>query len=296
MDDPNVEFTRDVAGALKERAGAQSMMAKHASAQREAMQEACLGALRKALPGASAETCLMALETANWDVDRAHAQVKGRARREEEKKEKKERAERRRRRARRTGGPDRRLHDRRHRAGEFQRRGGAQAGDSGGAGTKGRGVQARDVSAHEERFRRFGESARAGAAEGAEEERVQHGGHGDGGEGEQDTGAGRAGRGEVERSTETLPRASPLALPLVSRQSREKKRVQLASGRQLDEDPPDFPVQQTGSGSANQRSPDSISATVRVSTRAVRTPSAHRRGPASAHQRSPAHGRRTFRR
>ncbi len=76
MDDPNVEFTRDVAGALKERAGAQSMMAKHASAQREAMQEACLGALRKALPGASAETCLMALETANWDVDRAHAQVK----------------------------------------------------------------------------------------------------------------------------------------------------------------------------------------------------------------------------
>ena len=76
MDDPNVEFTRDVAGALKERTGAQSMMAKHASAQREAMQEACLGALRKALPGASAETCLMALETANWDVDRAHAQVK----------------------------------------------------------------------------------------------------------------------------------------------------------------------------------------------------------------------------
>ena len=76
MDNPNVEFTRDVAGALKERAEAQSMMAKHASAQREAMQEACLGALRKALPGASAETCLMALETANWDVDRAHAQVK----------------------------------------------------------------------------------------------------------------------------------------------------------------------------------------------------------------------------
>jgi hypothetical protein len=40
------------------------------------MQEACLGALRRALPGASAETCMMALETAGWDVDKAHAQIK----------------------------------------------------------------------------------------------------------------------------------------------------------------------------------------------------------------------------
>ena len=78
MDNPNVEFTRDVAGALKERAEAQSMMAKHASAQREAMQEACLGALRKALPGASAETCLR--EAANWDVGDARTGRSWRAR------------------------------------------------------------------------------------------------------------------------------------------------------------------------------------------------------------------------
>ena len=69
MDNPNTEYSRDVVGALKERADAPSMMAKHASAQKEAMQEACLGALRRALPGASAETCMMALETAGWDVD-----------------------------------------------------------------------------------------------------------------------------------------------------------------------------------------------------------------------------------
>ena len=76
MDNPNTEYSRDVVGALKERADAPSMMAKHASAQKEAMQEACLGALRRALPGASAETCMMALETAAWDVDKAHAQIK----------------------------------------------------------------------------------------------------------------------------------------------------------------------------------------------------------------------------
>ena len=76
MDNPNTEYSRDVVGALKERADAPSMMAKHASAQKEAMQEACLGALRRALPGASAETCMMALETAGWDVDKAHAQIK----------------------------------------------------------------------------------------------------------------------------------------------------------------------------------------------------------------------------
>ena len=76
MDNPNTEYSRDVVGALKERADAPAMMAKHARAQKEAMQEACLGALRRALPGASAETCMMALETAGWDVDTAHAQIK----------------------------------------------------------------------------------------------------------------------------------------------------------------------------------------------------------------------------
>ena len=36
MDNPNTEYSRDVVGALKERADAPSMMAKHASAQKEA--------------------------------------------------------------------------------------------------------------------------------------------------------------------------------------------------------------------------------------------------------------------
>ena len=52
------------------------MVEKHAEAQKEAMQEACLGALRRAVPAASAETCLMALRATKWDVDAAFHQVR----------------------------------------------------------------------------------------------------------------------------------------------------------------------------------------------------------------------------
>ena len=40
------------------------------------MQEACLGALRRAVPSASAETCLMALQATDWDADAAFHQLK----------------------------------------------------------------------------------------------------------------------------------------------------------------------------------------------------------------------------
>ena len=53
-----------------------SMVERHVEAQKQAMQEACLGALRRAMPNVSNETRMMALEQSNWDVETAFLQLK----------------------------------------------------------------------------------------------------------------------------------------------------------------------------------------------------------------------------
>ena len=52
------------------------MMEIHADAQRQAMQEAGLGALRRLVPKASAPTCLSALEATGWDADEAYKHLR----------------------------------------------------------------------------------------------------------------------------------------------------------------------------------------------------------------------------
>ena len=52
------------------------MMEIHADAQRQAMQEAGLGALRRLVPKASAPTCLAALEATGWDADEAYKHLR----------------------------------------------------------------------------------------------------------------------------------------------------------------------------------------------------------------------------
>ena len=71
-----MEYSRYKAGEDDGRAAAKSMVEKHAEAQKNAMQEACLGALRRAMPAASAETCLAALRGTDWDADKAYHQLK----------------------------------------------------------------------------------------------------------------------------------------------------------------------------------------------------------------------------
>ena len=70
-----MEYSRHKDGDPDAR-GSKSMMEKHAEAQREAMQEACLTALRSAVPAASAATCHAALEMFDWNADEAYKQVK----------------------------------------------------------------------------------------------------------------------------------------------------------------------------------------------------------------------------
>ena len=74
MDGQAAFYTRGGLDAPDERGA--SMVARHAAAQKEAMQDACLGALRKAVPNVANETRLMALEATNWDVDAAYLQLK----------------------------------------------------------------------------------------------------------------------------------------------------------------------------------------------------------------------------
>jgi|AntAceMinimDraft_1070359.scaffolds.fasta_scaffold59604_1 hypothetical protein len=69
-------FSRHTQADVDARAGAKSMVELHAEAQKNAMQEGCLGALRRAVPLASAETCLVALQATEWDVDAAYHQLK----------------------------------------------------------------------------------------------------------------------------------------------------------------------------------------------------------------------------
>jgi hypothetical protein len=52
-------YSRHTQADVDARAGQKSMVEVHAEAQKSAMQEACLNALRRAMPSASAETCLM---------------------------------------------------------------------------------------------------------------------------------------------------------------------------------------------------------------------------------------------
>ena len=67
-------YTRGDPNAKDDRG--KSMVERHAEAQKQAMQEACLGALRRAMPNVSNETRLMALESSGWDVETAFNQLK----------------------------------------------------------------------------------------------------------------------------------------------------------------------------------------------------------------------------
>lgn len=69
-------FSRHTQAHVDARAASKSMVEKHAEAQKNAMQEACLGALRRAVPSASAETCLFALQATDWDADAAFNQLR----------------------------------------------------------------------------------------------------------------------------------------------------------------------------------------------------------------------------
>jgi len=70
-----MEYSRHKEGEPDGR-GTRSMMEIHADAQRQAMQEAGLGALRRLVPKASAPTCLAALEATGWDADEAYKHIK----------------------------------------------------------------------------------------------------------------------------------------------------------------------------------------------------------------------------
>ena len=70
-----MEYSRHKEGEPDAR-GTRSMMEIHADAQRQAMQEAGLGALRRLVPKASAPTCLAALEATGWNADEAYKHLK----------------------------------------------------------------------------------------------------------------------------------------------------------------------------------------------------------------------------
>ena len=70
-----MEYSRHKEGEPDAR-GTRSMMEIHADAQRQAMQEAGLGALRRLVPKASAPTCLSALEATGWDADEAYKHLR----------------------------------------------------------------------------------------------------------------------------------------------------------------------------------------------------------------------------